>query len=84
MGFMPIYVQRFLLYLLRGTPPIVLFNQGLFTHLRQRGVAIWVMGVDTPENLGKSCETGATAVLTNRPHLMSELLAGSYNLSDPS
>ena len=50
-----------------GKPPRPLIPEGLFNHLRARGVPIFFLGVNDDADIEIAMRAGATAVLTDRP-----------------
>lgn len=58
--------------MLGGKPPRPLIPQGLFTHLRARGIPTFFLGVNDDKDIDIAIQAGATAVLTDRPSWLSK------------
>lgn len=63
---LPDWFKRILAVLFQGQPPYPMVAPGLFLQLRQRGIPVWVLGVNDERMLMLAVESGATAVLTDR------------------
>ena len=64
---LPNFMVSILAHIFQGKPPSVLLVPRLYDHLRARGMAIFVLGVETPADIANVCYIGATAVLTDKP-----------------
>lgn len=62
----PDWFKRGLAFILQGKPPYAMLAPRLFAHLRERGVPVWFLGVNSEEDLDIAVKAGATAVLTDR------------------
>ena len=56
-----------------GDPPSAFASPLLMSHLRKRGMAIQLLGVNSAEKLAVATRVGATAVLTDRPAWMASM-----------
>lgn len=63
----PEWLCQFLALLVGGDPPCVFMAEPMMRHLRARGMAVQLLGVDTEGQLHAAKRIGATGVLTNRP-----------------
>jgi hypothetical protein len=63
----PDFIVAILAFFFQGKPPNILLAPAMYTHLRARGMAIFVLGVETPEDIKNALYIGATAVLTDKP-----------------
>ena len=64
---LPQFMISFLAYLFQGKPPNILMVPALYRHLRNRGISIFVLGVETPQDVKNVLHIGATAFLTDTP-----------------
>jgi len=67
-------VKRLLAVFMQGQPPYAMLAPNLFYHLRRRGIPVWFLGVNEEETLRVAAQSGATAVLTDKPDAMSRLI----------
>lgn len=49
-----------------GKPPSAMAVPQLYTHLRNRGIPVWFLGVNSEEELQAAQALGATGVLSDR------------------
>jgi len=63
----PDFVKRLLAAVFAGDPPSLMLNPLLFSHLRRRGMAIWVMGVNDKHKADIVVRAGATSLVTDCP-----------------
>ena len=61
-----------MLYLFGGHPPKALLPNGLFHHLRKRGIPIWLLGVNSHNDIEVAIKAGVTAVLTDKPEWLAQ------------
>jgi len=71
---LPDWIKQLLAVLFRGRPPTIMIAPALFTHLRQRGIPVWFLGVNNESDLQLAVQSGATAVLTDRVNWLCEQL----------
>jgi glycerophosphoryl diester phosphodiesterase len=63
----PVWLHHLLAKIVAGKPPSILIAPTLFSHLRSRGIPVWVLGVNSVDIFQVAVKSGATAVLTDRP-----------------
>lgn len=71
----PGWVHHLLAFLFQGKPPYPMLAPRLFAHLRRRGVQVWFLGVNSEADLRLAVKAGATAVLTDRIHWLTETMS---------
>lgn len=71
---LPYAAKRLLAVLFAGKPPHAMVAPRLFAHLRRRGVHVWFLGVNSEAQLQLAVDSGATAVLTDRPRWLRETM----------
>jgi len=62
----PDWVKQILAVIFQGRPSYMMVSPKLFAHLRQRGVPVFFLGVNSEEDLATAIQAGATGVLTDR------------------
>jgi len=70
----PDWVKRVLAFLFQGKPPVPMVSPNLFLQLRNRGVPIWFLGINTEKDLMIAINSGATGVLTDRVSWLVKLM----------
>lgn len=70
----PDWMKQLLAVLFRGRPPTIMIAPALFSHLRQRGIPVWFLGVNNESDLQLAMQSGATAVLTDRVNWLCQQL----------
>ncbi len=70
----PDWIKQILAYVFGGKPSKMLVAPSLFAHLKRRGMPVWFLGVNDEVTATLAVNVGATAVLTDRIHWLTNIL----------
>eukprot|EP00298_Acanthocystis_sp_HF-20_P012146 c19739_g1_i1.p1 GENE.c19739_g1_i1~~c19739_g1_i1.p1 ORF type:complete len:266 (-),score=115.18 c19739_g1_i1:35-832(-) len=76
----PKWFCDFLALLIGGDPPKFFISPNLNNHLRKRGIAVWVLGVNNDHAINIGFESNSTGLVSDRPKWLNEKLQSQKHL----